>query len=587
MRLMMNKLLLALVTICTSSWVQSQNIKLDHPIKCGKLQCYPSAENSNEYYYLPANPHVALNDKNRPEFSFTRYVSETGEKIQGMGDTLQAKGGGIVHFLVEYTASKKSLRKALESLKEDNEDAILRGPIIYESGTFALVSSFVKNENTSELSKQIIGVGKAPLLEGLKAAVSIHLTDKGAKILWQSFQMSTPDISLVFEMSYSGLSDPAEASIIANWDKLQQQADKKLGVKASYMGIGAGFDYSSFWNKARNSGAIKIEYKGDPNKLQNIIDRTYLKLHEMMFEPLPVEKKVVEENDNVSDLIAAASDLLIKPKIKITYPWEVNISSGYKRRKLQQSGSYRFDFKQSSKSTITTAMAGNIGGLYKKYGNDQTMFKTVSLSAKEFQIRQLTVALDAYDESNFSKYVNNVTLTMKKNHGSGQITQRQLSFNRSNYKQGQLQNLYYNWDGEGNENEWLNYQYKTDWSFVGGSRHAGEWQKSSDSHVSLIPPFRYQEVEFLTSEENLTAANVRLVTIKVKHKFFGREVKETINLIPGRKRFSVKRNFAMPFDHNFLEYEVTWTLNDHSKIKSGILTSEGGVIFCDELPPQT
>lgn len=113
-----------------------------------------------------------------------------------MGGITEAEGGGIVHFLVDYTVSDKLLSEANKTLKKDNPDAVLRGPIMFESGNFALVSSFnTDNGKSTELTRQVIGVGRAPLIEGLKAAVSMHLTKLGTQILWRSFQMATPDVS--------------------------------------------------------------------------------------------------------------------------------------------------------------------------------------------------------------------------------------------------------------------------------------------------------------------------------------------------------------------------------------------------------
>ena len=169
--------------------VEAQNISLDHPVQCGQLQCFPSADNEHEYYYLPSNPHVALNDAGKHEFSFTRYVT-ADTNSEGDGGIVEADGGGIVHFLIDYSVSDEQKTEALRALTRLDEDAVLRGPIIFESGNFLLVSSFAPDpDKPNELSKQALGVGRAPLIEGLSAAISIHLTKKGSQILWRSFQM--------------------------------------------------------------------------------------------------------------------------------------------------------------------------------------------------------------------------------------------------------------------------------------------------------------------------------------------------------------------------------------------------------------
>ena len=567
----------------------TQSILLDHPVRCGKLQCFPSSSTKTEYYYLPSNPHVVINENNKHEFSFTRYVESADSS--GDGGILEAQGGGIIHFLVDYTVLDKDLTAARNALEEINKDAVLKGPILFEAGTFALVSSVAVDEDKpNELSKQVVGVGKAPLIEGLKAAVSIHLTKKGALLLWNSFQMDTPDISLAFEMTFSGLKDPVDATITADWTKLSKQADITFGGKVGYMGIGAEFDYQDFWQEAKNSGAISIEYKGDPEDLQTIVERAYARLHELMFEPIPVNTN----EDNQDDSLSALTEALRASANQFggsnySSPWEVKLSGGYRRRNLKQSGTYTFDFRQSSKSTITTAMAGNIGSLYRLYGDDPSIFRTINLSDPNYRVREISVALDARDESEFDKYINHVTLTLQKRHGSGDTTPGQHTFNRKSFEVGRPKRITYPWRDETSMQDWLSYEYKADWSFVGGAKFSSGWLSGDSPAIALTPPYQYKEIEFIASEDLLQEADVRLVSIRVEHDFFGRAVKETINLIPSRGEFSAQRIFAVPPGKESIDYTITWTLNNANannrrRLSSGKLTTEDTIIFADEVP---
>ena len=586
-RFLVYALLLGLIV--SASPTLAQNISLDHPVKCGKLQCFPSADVESEFYYLPSNPHVTLNDDGTPEFSFTRYVNSSAESTGDGGGIQEADGGGIVHFLIDYTVPDKQLQKARAALQEINEDAILRGPIIFTEGNFALVSSFAPDEDKpSDLTKHLVGVGRAPLIEGLKAAVSIHLTKLGAQILWRSFQMRTPDVSLVFEMTFSGLNDPADATITANWNKLQNQADVTMGAKVGYLGIGAEFDYGNFWEKAEQSGAINIEYKGDPDKLQSIVDRAYARLHDMMFEPIQVnEPSAGSDDDPLSALSTVLSQAQNSSGANYSAPWEVKISGGYRRRKITRSGNYKFNFRQRSNSSLTTAMAGNIGSLYLTHGDDPTIFRTVNLTDEEFRIREVSVSLDARDEQEFTKYINHVTFSLKKQHGSGETSTGELTIKRSNFESGRPLKISYNWDNDPSVEEWMNYQYKADWSFVGGAHFSSGWLSSDHAAISLTPPYQYREIEFVSSPDILEQENVRLVSVRVKHDFFGREVKETINLIPGREQYNATRIFAVPPGKDDIEYSITWSLRDKRKITSGPLSTDETIIFCDELPPAT
>lgn len=399
--------------------------------------------------------------------------------------------------------------------------------------------------------------------------------------------MATPDVSLVFEMTFSGLTDPAEATITANWTKLQKQADITLGAKVSYMNIGGGFDYGNFWEKAKESGAISIDYRGDPTKLQSIIDRAYARLHDIMFEPIPVDQPGADKDgDPLQAMMDAMNAARQDNSLGGNYsaPWEVKINGGYRRRNIQRTGEFKLDFRERSRSTITTAMAGNIGPLYSRFGTDPTIFKTVNLSDPSYRVREISVALDARNSEEFSKYINHVTLSISKSHGSGTSTPGEITINRSNFSEGLPRSLTYHWDNEPGVDEWMFYKYKVDWSFIGGARYSMDWTRTDQAAISLTPPYQFRKVEFMANPDILEKENVRLVTIRVRHDFFGRQVKETINLLPSRQQNSVEREFAVPPDQKELEYEITWTLKDKRKISSGTLKSDETIIFCDELP---
>ncbi|MEA3421438.1 MAG: hypothetical protein U9Q97_07170, partial [Acidobacteriota bacterium] len=163
--------------------ISAQEILLDRGIKAGKLDCFPVYGDEKTFYYLPANPRLATID-GKPQFSFIKYVKNVPRG--GEGGTTEGEGGGLVHFLVLYGATDQERAEAEQEIQRQVAGAHLVGPIIYRTGTFALVTSFRKEND--ELVKEVVGMGKAPILEGHKASVSMHLTQKGATLLWESFR---------------------------------------------------------------------------------------------------------------------------------------------------------------------------------------------------------------------------------------------------------------------------------------------------------------------------------------------------------------------------------------------------------------
>ncbi len=275
------------------SFAIAQEINLDKMEKCGDLLCYQSMDDTNVFHYLPDQPRLAYKD-GRPQFSFLKYarVEETGEAGTG-----RAQGGGIVHFLVTYGADKGRVTAAEADLQEKLPDARIAGPIIYRKGSFALITSFQEENQTTT---RTVAVGKAPLMEGQKAAVSMALTREGAELLWESFQTATPDISLVFDMQFAGVREPYEATLEADWARIVKHDQVKAGVKYAWFGA----DVDMLFQELRQDGAIKITTKGKDATMDKILQSAHAKLLKVIFDPAPVDEltKAAAEKDSYSNL---------------------------------------------------------------------------------------------------------------------------------------------------------------------------------------------------------------------------------------------------------------------------------------------
>ncbi len=257
-----------------------QAILLDKPVKAGELTLFPDIENDKAYYYLPDKPRVATREDGKPEFSFLMFaenVRSTPAETRGR----EAEGGGIVHALVTFEISPEQIQEAQSELQRVKPGGQIQGPVVYRSGKFGLVSSF--KDPQGGLSRQVVGLGNAPVLEGSKAAISILLTKEGAKILWQSFQMPTPDISFSFEMEIAGYRSPSKAKIEADWDKVYNHHAFEAAFATTFLG----FDIKAAFDDLRQQGAIKVVQIGDDKDLEKNYLTAYNKLVEVMFAPIP------------------------------------------------------------------------------------------------------------------------------------------------------------------------------------------------------------------------------------------------------------------------------------------------------------
>lgn len=256
----------------------AQPINLDRPVKAGELTCFPDIGNDNQYYYISDKPHLAKDENGKPQFSFLRYAENqvsTSDQPNSAAD-----GGGIVHAVVSLEVTQDQVREAQRELQRIKPNAQLVGPVVYKSGKFGIVSSF--KDPQGGLSKQVVGLGNAPVLDGQKAAVSIQLTKQGAKILWESFKTTAPDISFTFEMEVTGYRSPKKAVIEANFDQIYDHKAFNVGIATTFLAA----EIKGAFDDLVRSGAIKVTQIGEDEKMEAMISTAYNKIADMMFAPM-------------------------------------------------------------------------------------------------------------------------------------------------------------------------------------------------------------------------------------------------------------------------------------------------------------
>ncbi len=288
-------LALAVVLVLTGRAAPSsaQQILLDKPVKAGELTLFPDLNNESIYYYVPDKVRVATDVNGAPQFSFLRYV----ENVRSTGDqpeALEGEGGGIVHALVTLGVTPEQLAAAGSDLQRIKSGAKIQGPVVFKAGRFGLVSSFA--DTKGNLSKQVVGLGSAPLLDGEKAAISIQLTKLGAKILWESFNMAAPDISFHFEMDMTGFRSPKRAIIDADWSKVYSHRSFGAGIATNYLAA----EVKDAFDELRTTDAIKVTQIGEDDKMDAVVATAYKMIQDRMFEPLGGTG-----NPGMSDLAAA------------------------------------------------------------------------------------------------------------------------------------------------------------------------------------------------------------------------------------------------------------------------------------------
>lgn len=274
-----------------------------------------------------------------------------------------------------------------------------------------------------------------------------------------------------------------------------------------------------------------------------------------------------------------ASDQVSRPAFAIV--------ASFQMRRVRQSGSYTLDFNKFMPDNVTLRFDRNIGDL-SRLRDDPRHFRQINLEDPLYRQREVTAILDGLNADDFAKYVNFVTVTLRKRHPGGAVTVREARIDRVNFNRtGSAVRLEpYGWNGEtpATRDGWFDYEYQTAWSFFGGRDTTITWQSTRANAVTLAPPFRRTVVELEADSAALAAANVRLVTVKVFYKLGGTDRQQQVTLNPGKGQLAGRLEFVLPTGEPNYSYEISWQLRGNVTRTSGRQSTSATTLLVDEVP---
>jgi hypothetical protein len=272
----MRAIRLALLLTLFASSAGAQQIIWDKSVQAGGLTMFRDIHDEKAYYYAPSRPRLGTDANGTPQFSFFRWVEN---KLGGN----TAEGGGIIHALVTFGVTKEALAEADRDLKRQIPGARLAGPIVPKEGVFAITSQL--KDPKGGLATKVLGLGKAPILDGDKAAVSIMLTTLGAKVMWEQFQTPTPDLSFAFEMTVDGYTGPKRALVEADLEEISKHQSFGAGIAGNFFGA----EIAATFDDLRAKNVIKVTRMGGDEEFDSLVKTAYEALVQVLFDKASME----------------------------------------------------------------------------------------------------------------------------------------------------------------------------------------------------------------------------------------------------------------------------------------------------------
>lgn len=569
---------LSALLLCTALKSDAQQIQIDRGIRAAGLWCFPLLSDSLTYLYLPDFAFLAKTEKGGPQFSFMRYVDNTAPSAGSASTITEAAGGAILHFLVEYSTPPDSVVAARQYLRDllGIDEIKVRGPVIFEKGSYSLVSSILSPGG--QKSTSLLALGEAPVLEGSKIALSFELTPKNSKILLESFQMPTPDISLAFDFSFSGLTDAYHAELLIDWNEVHESMAFEAGGSVYFISA----EVKEAFDKLRRDNAIKLTTYGEDENMDALLNTVYDKLLNLLFAPVKPESVPEDKKggltDALSSLTDAAKGLLGKGKST-----GFGLHGGYQLKEMKSEGTSKLNFNSRSTVTRHHYIVFNIGNIYQKYGKDENYFRTVNIFDPDFSQREVHVSVDGSLEPEFTKFINNVTVTLRKKHQGGDETLKELYVDRNTLvkSSGQLV-MTYGSIKDTNRLKWLDYDYKTTWQFMKGGSYSTDWVTQSASIINLFAPYERRSIDVMGDDAVLRQNKIRSVIVELSYNFFGETRKSKLVIMTDEPVSDKFFEITQPQNEYDYSYSIKWIRQDGQQINKSF-TDNSGIIFIDNL----
>jgi len=355
---------------------------------------------------------------------------------------------------------------------------------------------------------------------------------------------------------------------------------KSFSAGGSVYFVGA--DIEVAFDELRRNNAIQLRTSGTNAASEALLTTVYQRLLGLMFKPVEPDRVPNANRGNLFDALGAM--MSSKGPLSSRKLLGFGGSVGYQMRDLKSEGRSVLSFNHRATVERHAMIAFNLGDFEREHGADPAYFRTVNLGDPAFSQREIQVGVDGALLPELKQAINSITVTMRKTHGNGQQTLRELVLDRTSAidTPGKLK-MVYGWNGDSDRIAWLGYEYRTRWSFKGGGVFETPWARSDAPMIDLFAPYERRIVQLAGDSEVLRARGVRAVVVEVDYPFFGERRRPQMVVRPGDAIDEKRVEVTLPLGQPEYEVTMTWQLASSQRLTAKRRESSG-LVFVDDMP---
>ena len=359
---------------------------------------YPDSDSDAIFYAIPNLPRLRWFADGIPAFTFLKFKEAV--QSEGTDPGLNSLGGGYVQFDCELSLTKEQNAQIIADMQETVDKARrasgqptvpvqIAPPTWHDSDKVAvMLITFPEKPDGSGFIDHIATAGKPSMMGSNVATFAAELSQRGAALLWQAFQMAVMPISVVYRLEvmaqiptvsmhvwlHAGQVHQFNEEITKDidssvWGDTDQQYTDNMSEIFSKYAVG-GVDVTGFDPGSGGSGDDYAKMKKDMEQQGwALLEQTLQDDMKDKFAPTAAGDKGAEgdyQHTVRNYLEAFSQDIDIYFKDKDTIPWPMN--------------------PQGSMEGILTKPGPN-----GKVPNKADLFKEISLDDDFFKLLQLRI----------------------------------------------------------------------------------------------------------------------------------------------------------------------------------------------------